>query len=169
MKRLLALAVFALAACSPAPPPAPAASSPPSPAGPKTLGDLAMAYEWRTADAAKLSATLKADATRILKPLKRSETITAFAEAGYQCMYGEASDGYPDPMQVCKRSFGTPECQLDWEISTTAAKGMTDEVDASFTRDCIGTDRDYPEPKTGDMDKNLATPSFPAPSSSPQR
>ena len=95
--------------------------------------------------------------------MSRAQTTEAFAAAGFECQYGEAHQDYPDPMQVCTRSFATRECQMDWEISTTADKGMTNEVTADFRRDCVGTDKDWPEPIVSDIDKQLAPPNLPKP------
>jgi hypothetical protein len=177
MKRLLLLATAAaLAACSPAPP-APAASASPSAApaalpllepAPARLGDLMKSRTWRTEDGKLLADWFDAEAKRLMKPMTRSQTVDQFQTAGWECMYGEGSEDYPNPLQVCTLSFGTPECQLDWEISTEAENsGATKDVSTTFTRDCIGVDRDWPEKKTGPMDDNLAKPALPTPSPAP--
>jgi len=165
MKRLLSLGLVAsLAACAPTPAPAapPAAAAPrPLPLltpAPTKLGDLMKSRTWRGEDGKLLADWFEAEAKRLMMPLTRVQTVDAFSTAGWSCTYGEGSEDYPDPAQVCSLSFATPECQLDWELTTTAEKGKTAEVSAEFRRDCVGVDRDWPEKKTGEMDKNLATP-----------
>lgn len=129
---------------------------------PNKLGDLMKSRTWRREDGKQLAEWFDAEAMRLMKPMTRAQTVDQFEAAGWSCIYGEGSEDYPNPAQVCTLSFATPECQLDWEISTQADNpGKTTEVDTTFTRDCIGVDRDWPEKKTGEMDRNLATPALP--------
>jgi hypothetical protein len=173
MKRLLPLCLsVTLGACSPAPAPQPTTATSPAPLplltpAPTKLGDLMKSRTWRSEDGKLLSDWFDAEARRLMSPMTRPATTDQFATAGWSCTYGEGSEDYPDPAQVCTLSFATPECQLDWELMTTADKGKTTEVDGEFRRDCIGLDRDWPEKKTGEMDRNLATPTLPAPTPSP--
>jgi hypothetical protein len=146
----------ALAACSPTPPKVEA----PAVARPQTLEGLAQVHDWQREPGGQLNDAFAA-ARGILKPLSRPDAIKALTDAGYACIYGEASDNYPDPMAVCTRSFATRSCQMDWEISSTADKGRVQDVDASFTRDCVGVANDWPEPTKSAIDDQLApaTPS----------
>lgn len=165
LRRVTALGLL-LAACSPVQPTAPEA--PPAPqaaASPGALSELATYRDWTSGDPAKHAVAFDADARRILAPMSRMQTIEAFSAAGYECQYGEAHEQYPDPMQVCTRGFATRECQMDWEISTTADKGMTTEVLTDFKRDCVGTGKDWPRAIESAIDEQLApqTPPTPAP------
>jgi hypothetical protein len=108
-----------------------------------------------------LDDALAASARSILKPMSRPDAIKALNDAGYECTYGEASDAYPDPMAVCTRSFATRACQMTWEISSTADRGRVRDVDASFTRDCVGVADDWPAPVESAIDDQLA-PGTPA-------
>ena len=161
---LAALLASLLAACSPAKlqttdatkigaaaPPLPA----PAPA-PETLAALAQAHNWEHEDGKALNDALAAGASRILKPVSRADAIKALNEAGYECIYGEASETYLEPMAVCTRSFATRACQMTWEIASTADKGRVQDVDATFTRDCVGVTDDWPEPKKSAIDDQLA-------------
>ena len=92
----------------------------------------------------------------ILGALSRPAAIEAIEAAGFSCMYGEAHEDYPDPMAVCSRSFATRRCQMDWEISSTAEKGMVNWVDGAFTRDCVGVADDWPTEVKSAIDDQLA-------------
>jgi hypothetical protein len=168
MKRPLSGCIaLALAACSPAPLPAPQAAATPGPLplltpAPGKLGDLMKSRTWRSEDGKLLQEWFDAEAKRLMMPMTRAQTVDQFAAAGWSCMYGEGSEDYPDPVQVCSLSFATPECQLDWELMTTADKGRTTGVGSLFRRGCIGVERDWPERKTGEMNENIATPPTPA-------
>ena len=155
--------VLLVAACSPAPaaepPPAPA---PPTAVAPADLNALEAAHDWQNGAGATLNADWDAGVKALLGKLSRPDVIGAITEAGFECTYGEAHQDYPDPMAVCTRSFATRSCQMDWEISSTADKGMVDEVDGAFTRDCVGVDRDWPEPKKSAIDDQLAPMTRPA-------
>jgi hypothetical protein len=154
-----------LAACSPAPQKAEApkndASAPST--EPETLEALAHARDWEHEDGKTANDALTAAARRILRPMSRSNAIEALHTASYECTYGEASEGYPDPMAVCTRSFATRSCQMTWEISSTADKGRVQDVDGVFTRDCVGVDDDWPEPVKSAIDDQLAPATPPAP------
>jgi hypothetical protein len=129
--------------------------------GPKTLQESQSAHTWHSDNGKSLNAAFVADARRSLKGTTRAEALDLVKAAGYECQFGEAHENYPDPMAVCTRSFATRACQMDWEVSMTADKGKTKDVDASFTRDCVGTDLDYPEKKKSAIDDQLAPPSLP--------
>lgn len=148
---------LALAACSPV---RPTTSEEPQAAAavaaPETLSGLATYRSWTSGDAVKHAVAFDADAQRILAPMSRAQAIEAFGAAGYECQYGEAHEPYPDPMQVCAREFATRECQMSWEIITTADQGMTAEVRTDFKRDCVGTDRDWPHAVESAIDDQLA-------------
>jgi hypothetical protein len=148
--RFAALAsAMTLAACSPAPHKADAPQPP-------TLEGLAQAHDWQHEGGKALDDALVASARSILKPLSRPDAIKALNDAGYECIYGEASDAYPDPMAVCTRSFATRACQMTWEISSTADRGRVQDVDAAFTRDCVGVVDDWPAPVKSAIDDQLA-------------
>jgi len=157
MNRTAFALTLALAACSPAQPTAPEAPpAQPIAASPGTLSELASYRDWTSGDPVKHAVAFDADVRRILAPMSRGQTIEAFGDAGYECEYGEAHEQYPDPMQVCTRGFATRECQMDWEISTTADKGMTTEVLTDFKRDCVGTEKDWPHAVESAIDDQLA-------------
>jgi hypothetical protein len=160
MTRIALIAVLALAACSPK---APETAAPPEPAPaaelaatPTSLKDLEAAHDWQHESGEKVNAAWNNGVKAILGKMSRPDAIKAITDAGFECMYGEAHENYPDPMAVCTRSFATRACQMDWEISSTADKGMVDEVDGSFTRDCVGVADDWPEPKKSAIDDQLA-------------
>lgn len=153
----LGLAVM-LAACSPTPAPAAEPAPEPQPAvvTPAKLADLEAAHDWQYEPGQKLNAAWNDGVKALLGKMSRPDIIGAINAAGFECMYGEAHEDYPDPMAVCTRSFATRRCQMDWEIASTADKGMVDEVDGSFKRDCVGTADDWPEPIKSAIDDQLA-------------
>lgn len=155
---------LALAACSPAPAPAQEPAPPAEAAAPtvKTLKELEAAYEWQRTPGEKLNADWDAGVKAILAKLSRPDAIAAIEEAGFSCIYGEAHADYPDPAAQCTRSFATRACQMDWEIFSTADKGMVTEVDGSYKRDCVGTDDDWPEKINSAIDEQLAPQTPPA-------
>jgi hypothetical protein len=163
MVRYTVAAALVLGACSPDQRPAPDAQPAPASVSPTTLAELATYRDWTNGDPVKHAVAFDADARRILAPMSRTQTIDAFGSARYECQYGEASAEYPDPMQVCKREFATRECQMTWEISTTADEGMTTEVLTDFNRDCVGTDKDWPHAVESEIDTQQAPPRLPAP------
>jgi hypothetical protein len=144
----VAALAIALAACTMAPTPA-------------TLSEAATAQDWGNAPGAQLNKTYQKDVRRILSRMTRSEAITALHDAGYECTYGEAHEDYPEPAAQCTRGFATRACQMDWEIFLTSEPSKPngiESLDASFVRDCVGTDRDYPEPVVSEIDSQLAPP-----------
>jgi hypothetical protein len=157
IRAISAIALLALAACSPAPvtapegPPAAAAS-----VAPVDLKALEAAHDWQNEAGETLNANWNAGVKALLGKMSREDIIAALNAAGFECTYGEAHETYPDPAAQCTRSFATRACQLDWEIFSTADKGMVDEVDGSFTRDCVGVDQDWPEPVKSAIDEQLA-------------
>lgn len=153
---MVGLAMFAVA-CAPAP-----ETPAPENAGPKTLAELESAHDWQHGPGEKLNADWNTGVQAILGKLSRPEAITAIEAAGFECIYGEAHQDYPDPMAVCSRSFATRSCQMDWEISSTADKGMVDEVDGAYRRDCVGVVDDWPEEIRSAIDDQLA-PAQPPP------
>ncbi len=154
-KLLLAGCVAAaLAGCSPQAPIA---------VGPTTLAGLESAHDWQHEPGDKLNAAFDASAKAVLGKLSRPDAIKAITDAGFECIYGEAHETYPDPMAVCSRSFATRACQMDWEIASTADKGMVDSVDGAFKRDCVGTDDDWPDKVNSPIDNQVAPVAPPPP------
>jgi hypothetical protein len=152
---MVGMAVFAVA-CAPAPE-APAPETPSS----KTLAELESAHDWQHGAGEKLNADWNTGVQAILGKLSRPEAIAAIEAAGFSCMYGEAHLDYPDPMAVCTRSFATRSCQMDWEIASTADKGMVTSVDGAYRRDCVGVGDDWPDPVKSAIDDQLAPPQLP--------
>ena len=124
--------------------------------GPETLADLEAAYDWQYEPGQKLNADWATGVQGILGDLSRPKAIEAIEAAGFDCEYGEAHQDYPDPMAVCTRAFATRSCQMDWEISSTADKGMVTWVDGAFRRDCVGLDSDWPDQVKSAIDDQLA-------------
>ena len=152
---MVGLAVLATA-CTPAP-------ETPGPEAPssKTLAELESAHDWQHGAGEKLNADWNSGVQGILGKLSRPDAIAAIEAAGFSCIYGEAHQDYPDPMAVCTRSFATRSCQMDWEISSTADKGMVTSVDGAYRRDCVGVDDDWPDPVKSAIDDQLAPPQLP--------
>jgi hypothetical protein len=124
--------------------------------GPQTLGDLEAAYDWQHQPGQQLNADWASGVQGILGDLSRPKAIEAINAAGFECTYGEAHETYPDPAAVCTRSFATRSCQMDWEITSTADKGMVDWVDGAFRRDCVGLSDDWPDQVKSAIDDQLA-------------
>lgn len=158
MIRIALLFAASLAACSPAPSPTPEPTpTPPAAAvAPSDLEGLKAAHDWQYDPGEALNAAWNDGAKAILGKMSRPDAIGAITAAGFECIYGEAHEDYPDPMAVCTRSFATRDCQMDWEIASTADKGMVTEVDGSFKRDCALTDRDWPDKVNSAIDEGLA-------------
>jgi len=165
MIRAMSGFLLGLAACSPAPPIAPEARPAPAPevAAPVDLRSVEAAHDWQYGDGAKLNAEWDKSVKSLLGKMSRPDAIGAIVAAGFECIYGEAHEDYPDPMAVCTRSFATRACQMDWEIASTAENAMVDEVDGMFTRDCVGVERDWPVPVRSAIDDQLAPATPPAP------
>ena len=151
-----------LAACSPAPTPTPAPAPTQVAAAPADLEALKAAHDWQYDPGEKLNADWNAGVVALLGKLSRPDAIGAIQAAGFECIYGEGSEDYPDPAAQCTRSFATRDCQMDWEIFSTADKGMVKEVVGSFKRDCVLTDRDWPDKINSAIDEGLA-PQTPPP------
>ena len=126
-----------LAACSPAPTPTPAPTPAPVAAAPADLEALKVAHDWQYDPGEKLNADWNAGVVALLGKLSRPDAIGAIQAAGFECIYGEGSEDYPDPAAQCTRSFATRDCQMDWEIFSTADKGMVKEVDGSLDRKSV--------------------------------
>ena len=150
---------LAVSACSPAAPPAPAPtpeSASPAAAAPTDLKGLEAAHDWQHEAGEALNTGWVDGVKAIIGKMSRPDAIAAIEAAGFSCIYGEAHQDYPDPMAVCSRSFATRACQMDWEISSTADKGMVDEADGAFRRDCVGMDDDWPDKVKSAIDDQLA-------------
>lgn len=161
MLRLAAALALLVSACSggetqtEAPPAAPAPTPAPVVA-PADLKALEAAHDWQNEPGASLNAAWAAGVIQLLSPMSRNDAIGAITGAGFECTYGEAHEDYPEPMAVCTRSFATRACQMDWEIWSTADKGRVTEAGGDFKRDCVGTDRDWPDPVKSAIDDQLA-------------
>jgi len=170
MKRIALLAALALAACSPQQQAAVPEQKPATPEQPavavtvfKNLDELEQAHDWQHEPGAALNAAWDVGVKALLGKMSRPDAIKAITDAKFECTYGEAHENYPDPMAVCTRSFATRACQMDWEISSTADKGMVTEVDGSFKRDCVGVADDWPDPIKSAIDDQLAPATPPKP------
>ncbi len=145
MRWIMGFAALALAACAGGP-------------QPQTLAE-ATDRDWGNAPGAALNADFSKDVRRLLKRMPRADAIAAIEAEGYACQYGEAHEDYPEPMALCTRSFATRACQMDWEMFVTSdpkKPGRVNDAGASFTRDCVGRDRDWPEAKDSAIDDGLA-------------
>ncbi|MDZ4760764.1 MAG: hypothetical protein SGJ21_06810 [Alphaproteobacteria bacterium] len=126
---------------------------------PKSLSDLAASHDWGKEAGKNLNTAFDKNVRRILKRSTRPQAIEAVREAGYECIYGEGHEDYPEPAAQCTRSFATRACQMDWEIFLTSdpkVLGEIDEAAGSFRRDCVGRDRDWPEAVDSPIDDQLA-------------
>jgi hypothetical protein len=150
---LALIPVVALAACQDA-----------KPVGAKTLPALYQAHDWEREPGKQVELAFAEGAIAILKPMTRPDAIAALQQAGYQCIYGEASDDYPDPAAQCTKSFATRACQMDWDITSTAEKGKVADVSVTFRRDCVGVDDDWPDKVRSPIDDQLAPAPNPKPS-----
>jgi hypothetical protein len=135
-------------------------------AGQATTAELHVAHDWQHEDGAVLDKAMSRHADRLAKGASRAAAIAQLSEAGYACLYGEAHEDYPEPAAVCARSFATRACQMDWEVVITSDPVLPDSIDSSggeFRRDCVGMDRDWPEPIKSAIDNQLAPgPALPA-------
>ena len=166
MIRAVSAFVLLLVACSPTPAAEPTPEptpAPPAAAAPADLKALEAAHDWQNEAGEKLNTDWDAGVKALLGKMSRQDAIGAIKGAGFECIYGEAHEDYPEPAAQCTRSFATRACQMDWEIFSTADKGMVDEVDGSFERDCVGTADDWPEPIKSAIDDQLAPMTPPAP------
>lgn len=166
MIRAVSAFVLLLVACSPTPAAEPTPEPPPAPPAATARADLKAleaAHDWQNEAGEKLNTDWDAGVKALLGKMSRQDAIGAIKGARFECIYGEAHEDYPEPAAQCTRSFATRACQMDWEIFSTADKGMVDEVDGSFKRDCVGTADDWPEPIKSAIDDQLAPMTPPAP------
>lgn len=133
--------------------------------GPKTLTALQAAHDWQYGPGQQLNADWAAGVQGILGALPRDKAIATIKAAGFECIYGEAHENYPDPMAVCTRAFATRRCQMDWEIASTADNGVVNWVDGEFRRDCVGLDDDWPDQVKSVIDDQVAPPALLTPKS----
>jgi hypothetical protein len=128
-------------------------------AAPVTLQEAAAAHDWQNESGASLQRAFATDVKRAVSTTSRATALEAIKTAGYECTYGEGHEDYPEPAAVCTRSFATRACQMDWEIMLTSDPKKPDSVDelsGDFKRDCVGVDRDFPEPVRSAIDDQLA-------------
>jgi hypothetical protein len=138
MRHILAASALTLAACS-------------------TVDDHA-GRDWNNDPARALAAAYQRDMTRMLVGRGVGDALDALRADGYECDTGEAHERHPDPMSVCRKSFATRACQLDWETALYPKKGVVRSVEGVFTRDCVGVNRDWPAPNRSAIDDGLAAP-----------
>lgn len=127
--------------------------------GPATLEEVAAAHDWQNESGAVLAADFETAAIRLFRNKPRANSIAALNVAGYECIYGEGHEDYPEPAAQCTRSFATRACQMDWEVFLTSdprIPGKVDTASGSFTRDCVGVDRDWPTAMASPIDDQLA-------------
>lgn len=126
---------------------------------PQTITEMHQWNDWQHERGEKLYAALANDVSRIARRSGRAAAIGQLQDAGYECIYGEAHEDYPEPAAQCTRSFATRACQLDWEVFLTSDPANPDSVDTTdvaFRRDCVGTAQDWPEPVESAIDDQLA-------------
>ncbi len=146
------MAVMALGAC---------AHEAPVEAAAKTIADMHQEGDWQHGAGEALQAGLAAEVSRIGQDEGRAALIAELQAAGYECIYGEAHEDYPEPAAQCSRSFATRACQMDWEVFVTSDPAVPDSVDTADTayrRDCVGTADDWPEAMKSAIDDQLAPP-----------
>lgn len=122
---------------------------PASDAAPVTLLDVHQSKDWANTPGAELDAAFTTDVNSSLRDQNRSDAILALGESGYECIYGEEHEAYPEPAAQCTRSFASRSCQFDWEMFLTtdpAVPGEVDTLETSVRRDFVGTADDWPEP-----------------------
>ena len=108
MVRALSGILLVLAACSPAPAPTPEpAPAPPAAVAPVDLKALEAAHDWQYEPGDKLNADWDAGVKALLGKMSRPDIIGAVNAAGFECIYGEGHEDYPDPAAQCTRSFAT--------------------------------------------------------------
>ena len=164
MNRIAFALMLAASACSPAQPPASTPAPEPAPVAlptPTDLKALEAAHDWQHEPGEALNVAWVEGVKAVIGKLSRRAAIDAVEAAGFSCVYGEAHEDYPDPMAVCSRSFATRACQMDWEISSTADKGMTTGADGAFRRDCVGMGDDWPDKVKSAIDDGLAPAAAP--------
>src|SRR5262249_3030242 len=111
MRFTIALATLLLAACQPAP-----KHDAQFGGGwllyPKSLEALHKDADWLHGKGSDLQDGYEKSAKALLMGKPRPDAIGEIKAAGYECIYGEAHENYPDPAAQCTRSFATPECQM---------------------------------------------------------
>lgn len=133
-------------------------------AAPVNLADAAAKHDWGNEPGAKLGSAFQQDVKRALGKRTRTDALSQIQSAGYECTFGEAHDDYPEPAAVCTRSFATRACQMDWEIMLTSdpkRPNSIEDIGGDFRRDCVGVDRDFPEPIRSSIDDQLAPANLP--------
>ncbi len=131
-----------------------------------TISEMHQMHDWQDESGAQLSAALASDVSKIARRAGRAGTLSQLQAEGYECLYGEAHEDYPEPAAVCSRSFATRACQMDWEVTLTSDPERADSVDSTetaFRRDCVGTSTDWPEAFASQIDTQLAPAVLPEP------
>ena len=124
-----------------------------------TISEMHQMHDWQNESGAQLSAALASDVSKIAHRAGRAGTLAQLQAEGYECLYGEAHEDYPEPAAVCSRSFATRACQMDREVPLTSDPERADSVgstDVDFRRDCGSVGADWPEPVVSGIDTHLA-------------
>lgn len=124
-----------------------------------TISEMHQMHDWQNESGAQLSAALASDVSKIARRAGRAGTLSQLQAEGYECLYGEAHEDYPEPAAVCSRSFATRACQMDWEVTLTSNPERADSVDSTetaFRRDCVSVGADWPQPVVSGIDTHLA-------------
>ncbi len=124
--------------------------------GPASLAELGRASDWSLDDGDALAYRFQRDMRRLLVGRSVSDALSDLRSDGYDCNTGEAHEDHRGPLSVCRKSFATRACELDWEVSLAAEDAAIFSVDTGFARDCIGKDRDWPEAKLSAIDNGRA-------------
>ncbi|MEQ1929915.1 MAG: hypothetical protein ABL957_05200 [Parvularculaceae bacterium] len=123
--------------------------------GPATFADLDRAYDWNLDDGDALASSFERDLRRLLLGRNIGDALQQLRGAGYDCETGEAHERHPDPLSVCTKSFATRACQLDWRAELQPEQDAVRSVDAGFSRDCVGVNRDFPGEQRSAIDDQL--------------
>ena len=126
-----------------------------------SLSTLIAAYDWQYESGEELNAAWNTGTKKLLGKMSQSDVIRVIQEAGFSCTSGESQKNHPEPTAVCASGFATRDCQINWEIASTSAKGKV-QVDGSFKRDCALADRDWPDKVNSAIDDGLAPQMPPA-------
>lgn len=112
---------------------------------PKSLDEIHSGPDWRQEKGETLAANYQRDMARWARGRPPVALRSELIAAKFECAEGSA---------VCTRMFSTRACQTDWRVELPAATGG--KVMTRFTRECVGLDNDWPEPRRSALDDQLA-------------